>query len=436
MKETRILYALERADEEYIEEAAPAKGRTGKAVWIRWAAAAACLCLIIGGMYLINRPKGPAPVGPGGETTPVDPGGETAPVNPDDTTPHGGGDVTPVDPGGETYPAVPGELPKITVPVVDPKAQGGGFESLRYFRPDDLQSGNPWSEDIELETLPVYKNGTFDRTGAGVPRGHSEEEMMEKLRETLDAINAEALASRPDDAVGGEKGDDGAVNNEINGVEAAADIGIVRVFANGRTILLPEDGTLPEGYSFNLGTSDQEQEKAMKYLVEKYAGFLNYGNPEILYLESSYDNWYMGFIVYDAAEDITERILNYNFRTAEFTPDGRGNLQWITCFDGLCKAEKIGDYPLISVSEAREKLLDGKYQSRNLPDIRGEEYIAKVDLVYRSGWMEETLLPYYRFWVEAEGPEEAEGYQAYGFYYVPAIQDEYISNSTTWFGVK
>ncbi|MBR5071343.1 MAG: hypothetical protein IKX27_05525, partial [Oscillospiraceae bacterium] len=153
MKETRILYALERVDEEYIEEAAPSKGRTGKAVWIRWAAAAACLCLIIGGMYLINRPKGPAPVGPGGETTPVDPGGETTPVNPDDTTPHGGGDVTPVDPGGETDPVVPGELPKITVPVVDPKAQGGGLESLRYFRPDDLQSGNPWSEDIELETL-------------------------------------------------------------------------------------------------------------------------------------------------------------------------------------------------------------------------------------------------------------------------------------------
>lgn len=174
----------------------------------------------------------------------------------------------------------------------------------------------------------------------------------------------------------------------------------------------------------------------MKYLVEKYAGFLNYGNPEILYLESSHDEWYMGFIVYDAAEDVTERILNYNFRTAEFAPDGKGNLQQISCFDGLCKAEKIGDYPLISVSEAREKLLDGKYQSRNLPDIRGEEYIAKVDLVYRSGWMEETLLPYYRFWVEAEEPEGAEGYQAYGFYYVPAIQDEYISNSTTWFGVK
>ena len=76
MKEERILFALSDIDDGYIEEAAPAKGRTGKAVWIRWVAAAACLCLIIGGMYLINRPKGPAPVGPGGETTPMDPGGK------------------------------------------------------------------------------------------------------------------------------------------------------------------------------------------------------------------------------------------------------------------------------------------------------------------------------------------------------------------------
>ena len=436
MKEERILFALSDIDDGYIEEAAPAKGRTGKAVWIRWAAAAACLCLIIGGMYLINRPKGPAPVGPGGETTPVDPGGETTPVNPDDTTPHGGGDVTPVDPGGETDPAVPGELPKITVPVVDPKAQAGGLESLRYFRPDDLPSGNPWSEDLELETLPVYKNGTYDRTGAGVPRGLSEDEMVEKLRETLSRINAEVLAAGSDETVGGEKGDDGFVNKELNCVEATTDIGVLRVFPNGRILLIAENSTLPEGYYFDYRASDTEQAKVMNYLVEKYDGLLNYEKPEILYLESSHDKWYMGFIVYDAAEDVTERILNYNFRTAEFTPDGRGNLQWISCFDGLCKAEKIGDYPLISVAEAKEKLLGGKYQSRSLPDIRGEEYIAKVDLVYRSGWMEETLLPYYRFWVEAEGPEGAEGYQAYGFYYVPAIQDEYISNSTTWFGVK
>ena len=409
MKEKRILYALEWADEEYIEEAAPAKRRTGKVIWIRWAAAA-CLCLMIGGIYLINRPKEPAPVDPGNE-------------------------ITPMGPGGETDPAVSGKLPKIEVPVVQ-KAQGAGLESLRYFSPDDLQNGNPWSEDIELETLPVYKNGAYDQTGAGVPSGLSVEEMMEKLRATLDALNAEVLDSRSDDAVGGEKGDDGVVNSGVKWVEATTDTGMLKANADGRIDFLPENGTLPEGLCLDYGSSDQEKEKAMDYLVERYAGLLNYENPDILFLDASNENWHLGFVVYDAAEDTTERILNYNFRTAEFTPDGEGSLRQISCFDGLCKAEKIGDYPLISVTEAKEKLLDGKYQSRNLPDIRGEEYIAKVDLVYRSGWMEETLLPYYRFWVEAEGPEGAEGYQAYGFYYVPAIQDEYISNSTTWFGVK
>ena len=59
MKEKRILNALERVDEKFIEDAAPAKQKSGKAVWGRWiaAAAAACVC-IAAGIILIpgNKP--------------------------------------------------------------------------------------------------------------------------------------------------------------------------------------------------------------------------------------------------------------------------------------------------------------------------------------------------------------------------------------------
>ncbi|MCR5648826.1 MAG: hypothetical protein K6F67_04745 [Oscillospiraceae bacterium] len=48
MKEKRILNALERVDEKYIEEAAPAKQKSKKPVWVIWVAAAACLCLAVG----------------------------------------------------------------------------------------------------------------------------------------------------------------------------------------------------------------------------------------------------------------------------------------------------------------------------------------------------------------------------------------------------
>ena len=448
MKENRILYALGDVDEEYIDEAAPSKKRSGRTIWIRWIAAAACLCLIIGGIYAIKHPKGTTPVDPGSETTPVGPGGETGPVDPDDTTPHDGekdpqgGDATPVNPGGETTPVAPGELPKIEVPVVDPKATGQG-NGLRYFKPDDLRSGNPWNEDIQLDTLPVYSNGTFDRTGAGIPKGLSVKEMTEKLSDVAKALGLTIADSGSEDVVSGEKGDDGIVIPSGAGwVEAITDKGMLRVYADGRITVTPKNSALPEGCDLGPESTDSEQEKAMKYLVEEYADLLNYEQPEIVYQDPSIEEWYFGYIVYDGAEDIAERIINYNLHYAEFVADENG-VKWINCYDKLCKAKKIGDYPLISVAEAKEKLLDGKYQTRwgILPALRGEEYIAKVDLVYRSGWMEQTLLPYYRFWVEVEEPAGEEKYHSadvkpYGFYYVPAIPDEYISNWTTWFDVK
>jgi hypothetical protein len=48
MKEKRILNTLEKVDEKYIEDAAPAKQKYKKTVWVRWIAAAACLCLAVG----------------------------------------------------------------------------------------------------------------------------------------------------------------------------------------------------------------------------------------------------------------------------------------------------------------------------------------------------------------------------------------------------
>ena len=107
--------------------------------------------------------------------------------------------------------------------------------------------------------------------------------------------------------------------------------------------------------------------------------------------------------------------------------------------DVEAEVEKLGDYPLISVAEAKEKLLDGQYQTSVPVPMPGEKYIAKVELVYRSGPKEETLLPYYRFYVELQDGNgwqmtQSNGLKTYGAYYVPAIQDDYISNLSTYNG--
>jgi hypothetical protein len=107
--------------------------------------------------------------------------------------------------------------------------------------------------------------------------------------------------------------------------------------------------------------------------------------------------------------------------------------------NGLCTAEKLGDYPLISVSEAKEKLLSGQYQTNVPVQMPGEQFLAKVELVYRTGPKEESLLPYYRFYMELQDADgwqmtQDNGLKTYGAYYVPAIQDAYISNLSTYNG--
>ncbi len=62
--------------------------------------------------------------------------------------------------------------------------------------------------------------------------------------------------------------------------------------------------------------------------------------------------------------------------------------------------------------------------------IRPEaENIVRTELVYRSGPLEEILLPYYLFYVRIPNVNEmsqALGLQEFGVYYVPAIEGKYI----------
>lgn len=67
----------------------------------------------------------------------------------------------------------------------------------------------------------------------------------------------------------------------------------------------------------------------------------------------------------------------------------------------------------------------------------GEEHIAKVELVYRTGSHEGIWLPYYRFLVylpEEENVATQYGMKSYGAYYVPAVDGKYIANMPTYDG--
>ncbi len=400
MKENRLLNILGQVDEEYIAEAVPGGRKKRSLAWLRWvAAAAACFGLVVYGRVLMK---------PVGDTT-----GSVGPSTVAPKIENEGNLVDSEEESAEEVPSIVADLPGESTSEREGEAMG--FEAVMCYSADELENGNPWRENMELETLPVFKNGSYDPSGASVPVGLSEQEMMEIAAESALTLRVEILST--------DSTEDKVVGN--------TDSGKLTVFADGTLMYEPaETIELPEEYRIAFDDATEPEAKAvMEYLAEQYATILDYKNP-VIAMSGDYSfsgDYTRRCRIYDAGESVVESMLNYWFNYGQFLLDDDGKLWMIRIFDALCKAETIGDYPLISLREARDKLLNGQYETNVPMAVQGEEYIAKVELCYRPGSMEEYLLPYYRFYVELQDMDEeqmtfANGLKTYGIYYVPAIR--------------
>jgi len=391
---------MELVDPVFVD-AANAEPKKKKNVWGKWAAMAACLCLVAAGALIIEQPRT-----------------SQSPEHPDST-----------------------ELEIITIPELS--VGGMGFEGFLCYDVAELGKGNPWSENMNLTTLPVYENGAYDSSGAGCPTGLSENEMLNRLDVVSSALGLEVRSTET--IADGLVEKDGKMVSDTIPTEICAETnnGTIKIMADGGIIyFLPGDGlALPDEYSFtHSSTTDDEAEDTLSYLADAYRDFLGFAEPRAI---SSGDynfsgEFYRNYQVYDASGDDLEDILNYNFRCAGFFPNDSGNLYAITLSDWLLSAKKMGDYPVISVKEAEKRLSNGNYLTSVPAAFSGEEHIGKVELVYRAGRLEEALLPYYRFYVRLpdtlDSHDTANGLQEYGAYYVPAIKDEYIANMPAYDG--
>lgn len=396
MRGNDFLDKMELIDPAYVE-AADVKPSKRKNVWIKWGAMAACMCLVVVGILTIERQSAP---------------------NPPDFT----------------------NLELIMIPKLS--VSGMGFEGYMYYDISELNNGNPWSENMNITFLPVYKNGAYDSSGAGVPTGLSEAEMMERLSFAASALDLEVLSTEVIADEFTEKDDKMIPDTNPTEIHAETNNGTIYIQADGGIVyFLPDEGlTLPDEYHFTQSsTTDAEAKNVLSYLIDVYRNLLAFEKPETI--SSGEYNIYGEFLrnyrVFDASGNDVEDILNYNFRCVRFSLNDRGNLYAIAKGDGLILAEKLGDYPVITAEEATERLTAGNYQTSVPVEFPGEEYIGKIELVYRTGRLEEIFLPYYRFYVllpDAMNTGTNNGLKTYGAYYVPAISDEYIANMPTYDG--
>jgi len=403
MRGREMLDTIENLNPAYIEAAAE-KPKAKKAGWRKWVTVAACFCLVVAGAFIFGQ-------------------------NDSSTPPN----LT--------------QLPVLTITYDTGAAMG--FEGYMAYDISDLTNGNPWYEGAELTTLPVYKNAlSYDRnynvTGADWDKMEAmlydvaarlgiEEKDLVVSDDTPDAseqaIIKEKFASVGDDVPEGYFEPTHLIG-EANGI-------IIEVSqALTATIDFVPPVKLPEEYHFADYCSYEDMLYAAQYLQETYSSLLNMKVPKTNIYNGDYDIYQrqlFNLSFFEGDGDLATQMVNYSFRSVAFYSDEDGKL-WLARVWEPDLSDKVGDYPIISVEDAKILLENGNYITTVPYELPGMEYVAKVELMYRNGAHDEYYIPYYRFFVELPGEERDNGLKTYGAYYVPAVHESYISNMPVWDG--
>ncbi|MDE6260128.1 MAG: hypothetical protein K2M42_04595 [Oscillospiraceae bacterium] len=318
------------------------------------------------------------------------------------------------------------QLPRLPLSTEVTEPNGMGFEGYLAFDSSELVNANPWRSDAKLSALPVYRN-LVPLDGAGVPKVTPD---PVRTRETL-LETAALLGLNPDSLEIDE-------NPELGlGFTARAEGAEIRAWEN-RTVAISFDPaiSLPEGYEFGHHAAYEELAAAAEYLKAQYKDLIAMDDPQVNISGGDYtfygDQMY-SLEFFDAGDGPVDSLLNYNFRRAAFYGNDEGKLFGIRLYS-TDLSEKIGDYPIITPKTAQKLLLEGRYITNVPQELPGKQYVKKVELLYLTGGREEYFMPYYRFLVEL--PEEAQenGLNTYGAYYVPAVEEAYLTGLPVWDG--
>ncbi|MGN0493742.1 MAG: hypothetical protein ACI4F7_08855 [Acutalibacteraceae bacterium] len=310
------------------------------------------------------------------------------------------------------------------LPMLEISEDEGGYGCEAYWAYDisELVNANPWNKEVKLSTLPVYK------TAADTPVTDAEFAEMEKfLKEIANKLGL----------------DDDKLNISKNPSELSAESKGIKLKVDRTmflTVTLDPAVTLPQKYDFSYYAPFDSMKNAAEYLKEKYSALFDQNKYALNIHGGDYDIYlrqhhYISF--YCTEGDSTQKIINYNFNKIYFSPDDNGRL-FLISIHRADLSDKVGDYPIITSEKAEELLKAGKYVTSVPHTLNGEENIAKVELIYRNAPWDKYYMPYYRFYVETPYEEMGDmkeyGLKEYGAYYVPAVEERYISNMPLWDG--
>ena len=324
--------------------------------------------------------------------------------------------------------AAPEPTPDASLPVLELDAglftDGQGAFLLRMRSFSEYSFGSPWSADAELAALPVFANpveyAPVEQNRAAL--SWDEPAMRERLLGLAASLGMDA---GEDDIVCALDADGALWSLALSG--GGVSVEVERDLSARVDFETPLELPVEFGYD----SPRANYEAAGEYFAEHYAARFGIENPR--WSVGGGDYKYDGVTqryslrIYEAGKNVAESLVNYCFGGLTLIPGEDGGLRTIRL--GLTPAS-LGNYPLISLEEATELVLNGGELPGTLNTLRAED-IAGVTLVYHVGIYDEYYMPYYCFaFVEREPfytEVLPEGFTGYSLYYVPAVSGEYLS---------
>lgn len=297
-------------------------------------------------------------------------------------------------------------------------------------------------------SLPVYENARpADATGA---RAYTQEELSAIAQQTAAALGfeVERVELSPTEAQRQATMERfeaaGLLPSEEDAPEVAAEKqaqldynlapdSAAAVCTNGAVVTASRTGTvrveLAEGFDAAPYTQDaQAYAAAVQRLADEYGAAFGMQAPQAA-VQADYTvegNVHLTNFVWDAAASPAQQLLFASCGRLSFSAGESGAI----LYEQPQPGRALGEYALISESEAQALLLQGQCLTGAPYAVESEADIAAVELCYREG--SEVYAPWYRFWVKLPEEEQqncAEGCTAYGAYYVPAVRGEYIAGA-------
>src|SRR5450756_1149641 len=263
MKNEKILNVIGQVNDEYIEEAAQKKEEGQKRTWVKWSLLTACLLLTVSAGILF-------------------------------------------------LPTILSEL-KISIEArnlpmltISSESGGMGFEACLAYDISELANGNPWTVNSKLNTMPVYKNTPYSSSGIQTA-GIGKERMLELAEQAANALTMKITDIKYDvNEKTGYKSDTSLDDNDVIWyVIAETATAKIQVTRSGEVkVIFTEDPELPAEYYFkNEDISDEEAKSVTDYLLERYAAFVSFDQPQkALFADYNiYGSRHRSYDAYDAA---------------------------------------------------------------------------------------------------------------------------------------